>query len=451
VNALSISRRCRQRSVSIARRVSVAATCAALVVAAAGCGGDDSTGDAAATVATTTAAPSTTVAVTDPPATTDPPESTPTTIAAGPSDDELAAQIEAVLTEMLEPGSIRWDASGVDVPPTAAVAAVRIPGRDDVLVAIGENVDGTPVDADAPFAVSNLATSLVGTVAFQLIDEGVLDPARTVDEWMPTLPNADRVTVQMLVHDETGWSDVGVIEPDPVVSDFGRAWSLREAVELRATTMTALAEPGTPTDDGFMNHIVLALVVEEVGGQPLADLVRERVTGPAGLDDTGLLDGSNAPAGIRHGVFNFEGTLVDTSPFDGTSYFTWHATHSAVSTPTDLLELLDVWATGELFTTDRTTAPQSYAPEPVLDGDGNPLFVAGSEVPFSGFCPCTEVDDGFEPIAFGRAPGGIGTLTYLLHFADGISVVVNVNSDEVGFADFYAVVNAIHELAAGAN
>jgi hypothetical protein len=30
-------------------------------------------------------------------------------------------------------------------------------------------------------------------------------------------------------------------------------------------------------------------------------------------------------------------------------------------------------------------------------------------------------------------------------------VVVNVNSSEVSFADFYAVVNAIHELAAGAN
>jgi hypothetical protein len=69
-------------------------------------------------------------------------------------------------------------------------------------------------------------------------------------------------------------------------------------------------------------------------------------------------------------------------------------------------------------------------PKPVLDGDGNPFFVAGREVPFSGFCPCTEVDDGFEPIAFGRAPGGIGTLTYLLHYADGISVVVNVNSNE---------------------
>ena len=167
-----------------------------------------------ATAVTTAGEPST-AAVSDPPATTAPPDAIrrphlgrrpirrapPTTVdeaPSGSSDDELAAQIEAVLADAIAPGSIRWDASGVDVPPTAAVAAVRIPGRDDVLVAVGENVDGTPAEADAPFPVASLTESLVRTVAFQLVDEGVLDPTLTVDQWVPTLPNADRVTVQMV-------------------------------------------------------------------------------------------------------------------------------------------------------------------------------------------------------------------------------------------------------------
>ena len=211
------------------------------------------------------------------------------------SDDELAAQIEAVLADAIAPGSIRWNSSGVDAPATAAVAAVRIPGRDDVLVAVGDNVDGSPAEADAPFSVGHLTESLVRTVAFQLVDEGVLDPTLTVDQWVPTLPNADRVTVQMVIDNETGWSDYGVDRTRPGRHDFERAWSLREAVELRATAMTALAEPGTRTNDGHTNEAVLGLVVEEVGGQPLAELIRDRVAAPAGLDDTELLDGSNAP------------------------------------------------------------------------------------------------------------------------------------------------------------
>jgi CubicO group peptidase (beta-lactamase class C family) len=444
----------------------VVAACA-LALAAAGCGDDDAPGDTAAAV--TTADDLSTVAVSapattaqpksDPPATqaptTDPPPSPPITIDDAPSglsNEELTAQVEAVLTDALTPGSIRWNSSGVDAPATAAVAAVRIPGRDDVLVAVGDNVDGSPAEADAPFAVGDLTTNLVRTVAFQLIDEGVLDPALTVDQWVPALPNADRVTVQMLIDNETGWGDSdGLIEPDPILSDLGRAWSLREAVELRATVMTALAEPGTSTNDGRTNEAVLGLVIEEVGGQPLAVLIRDRVVEPAGLDVTDLLNGGNAPAGFRHGIFDFGGGLVDTSAFDGTSYTTWEqATDSAVSRATDLLGLLDVWATGELFTTDRTPAPHRYAPEPVLDGDGNPFVVIGVDVPFNGFCPCTEVDGGFEPIAFGRATVTVGSSTFLLRYADGISVVVNVNSSEAYTADIRAVVDEVHDIAATA-
>lgn len=237
------------------------------------------------------------------PPTTEPPEAATTTTdvtASGVSDDELAAQIEAVLANAIAPGSFHWNHNGIDVPPTAAVAAVRIPGRDDVLVAVGDNVDGSAARADAPFSVAHLTESLVRTVAFQLIDDGVLNSADTVDQWVPTLPNADRVTVQMVIENKTGWSDYGLIEPDPEISDFGRAWSLREAVELRATAMTALGEPGTPSDDGHTNEAVLGLVVQEVGGKPLADLIRDRVAAPEGLGETDLLDGSNVPADYRH-------------------------------------------------------------------------------------------------------------------------------------------------------
>jgi CubicO group peptidase (beta-lactamase class C family) len=402
--------------------------------------------------ATTAALPATTSLSPTVPA-TEPPKSPPTTAdesAVQPTDDDLSAQIEAVLTDAIAPGSIGWDANGVDLPPTAAVAAVRIPGRDDVLVAVGENVDGSPAEADAPFAVATLTESLVRTVAFQLVDEGALDPTLTVDQWAPTMPNADHVTVQMLLDDATGWGDYGPLDPDPVVSDLGRVWSLREAVDLRATMMTVLGEPGTLTNDAGNNEMVLGLIVETVGAQPLADLIRDRVSIPAGLDDTELLNGSTTPDGYRDGVFPFNGTPVFTSDFDGTSFFTWNqATTSTASTPTDLLDLLEVWETGELFSSDRSPAPDRYSPERGVNAALD--YHVGVGVPFNGYCPCTQVDGGIEPTAFGRVPGSLGTLSFILHHTSGISVVLNVNSDEVAdLADLAAVVQAVHDLAAAA-
>jgi CubicO group peptidase (beta-lactamase class C family) len=432
-----------------------------LLTIAAGCGESGSTADDASTTPDAVTSPTVTLA-TDrtSPATTSPATGPTTTLAktsttalptseAAPavSDDELAAQIEAVLAEAIAPGSIRWDANGVDIPPTASVAAVRIPGRDDVVVAVGKDVDGSPAVAGAPIPVAGLTESLVRTVAFQMVDEGLLDPTLTVDRWAPTMPNADRVTVQMVIDGATGWGDSGPIEPDPVITDFARAWSLREVVELRATTTIALAEPGTRTDDSGAAASVLGLVLEDSAGRPLAALVRERVAAPAGLDDTGLLDGGRAPAGYRHGVFAFNGTPAVTSAFDGTSFLTWNqATTSAVSTPSDLLDLLDVWATGELFTTDRTAAPDRFVP--ALDATD---FVVGVGIPFNGYCPCTDVDGGIEPTTTGRRPGSIGTATYLWRYGDGISVVLNVNSNEHDDpADLDAVVGALYDLAVAA-
>ena len=367
-----------------------------------------------------------------------------TTVPAG----DLADDIEAVLTDALAPGAIGWSANGVEVPPTAIVAAVRIPGRDDVLVAVGENVDGSPAEADAPFPVATLTTSLVRTVALQLVDEGVLDRTATVDEWVPTLPNADRVTVQMLFEYATGWGE-SPLPTDPVLSDLERAWTLREVVELRATTVTALADPGTSSTAGVFIDTLLGLIVEEVAGKPLAELVHDRLAAPAGLDETALGNGEDAlPEGFRHGRLNINGAVVETSAVSPVSYLTYNqATSSVVSTPTDLLDLLDAWHSGQFFVTDRTAAPDRFIPDPA----GNPNTRVGVSVPFNGYCPCTEADDGIEVSSIGRTPANPFSRNLLLRYADGISVVMNVNTGvATDGAELVAVVDELHDIALAA-
>jgi hypothetical protein len=104
-------------------------------------------------------------------------------------------------------------------------------------------------------------------------------------------------------------------------------------------------------------------------------------------------------------------------------------------------------AAGELFTTDRTPALNRYAPDPA----GTPNTYIGLGGPFNGYCPCTEVDGGIEPTAIGRAPAALGRLTFLLRYTDGISIVLNVNSNEAtDLADLQAVVAAVHDIAAAA-
>ena len=352
-----------------------------------------------------------------------------------------------MLAGALAPGAIGWTEYGVDMPPTAIVAAVRIPGRDDVLVGIGENTDGSPVDTAAPFPVAGLTTSLVRTVALQLVDEGTLDTAATVDRWAPTVPNAGRVTVQMLLEYTTGWVESGSVEPNPILADLERTWTLQEVVELESTVVTAEDEPGTPSSAGNFIDTVLGLIVEEVTGQPLADLVHDRVAVPAGLDDTLLADGVSIPDGFRHGRVNINGAVLDTAMVpSAVAYFTYNqAISSVVSTPMDLLDLLDAWHSGELFTTDRTPAPDRFAP----NWDANPNTRAGVDVPFNGYCPCSDTNEGLEVSKIGRTPFGDFSESFLLRYADGISVVLTVNTGAVTDpAQLGALVDSVHDIAA---
>lgn len=61
----------------------------------------------------------------------------------------------------------------------------------------------------------------------------------------------------------------------------------------------------------------------------------------------------------------------------------------------------------------------------------------------AGEVPVEELADRF---GVQRAPDGV----FLLRHADGISVVVNVNSNEADPADIKAVASAVHDIAAAA-
>jgi CubicO group peptidase (beta-lactamase class C family) len=363
--------------------------------------------------------------------------------------DPLEAEITAILEAAMEPGALDWTRGGDAGDPTAVTAGVRVDGRDDLLVVVGTQVDGTEAMATDPLPVGPLTGALARTIALQLVDEGVLDPTATVDAWAPTMPAADVTTVESLIQMTTGWSRWGDPGDWVVLDDLDRPWTLTEVVELVSPTARIDPNPSVATTDVLMTDLILGHVLEQVTGEPLAGLVQDRIAGPLGLNDTMISDGT-VPARYRHGAFDLDGEAVDTSMFPLTAYFTWHtATMAAVSSVPDLLDLLDAWQSGELFTTERTPDPERFSPERATS-TSETISYDGLGVPFNGYCPCTSSGDGHEVTAIGRTPNGaiVGTDTHALRYADGITVVVHFNiGQSADRAQVREVADAIHEAA----
>jgi len=366
-------------------------------------------------------------------AATSPTSATTTTTTKAPLDATVSTAVQTLIDGVMKPGAIAWDCCGANGPATGLSIAVRTPGHEDLLLATGTNVDGTPATTTASFNVGGLTVSMVRTLAFQLIDEGKLDPTAPVSTWLPEQPNADRVTVQMLLDSTHGWGNINDLATSSITADFDHKWTTPEILDVIKGVAPA-HEPGiydTANDQGA--NIVLTSIMETLTGSTFADLAEQRIAQPAGLKDTVVRDGSTLPADYQYGVFVLGGKALDTSMFANTSYFTFNIAEASItSTLPDLLDLLDAWRGNKLFTTPRSTEASHFPAGRVEEGPavGDSSTIIGQGVPFNGYCPCVANGTGFKVDAIGRKPSAVGGHLEMVSFADGTSIVFHFNSSE---------------------
>ena len=365
-------------------------------------------------------------------------------------DVDLAALVQPIIDASLEPGALDWNCCGVDVPPTSVRLGVRVAGHDDVLLSTGTRLDGTPAMATDPIPGNSLGHGLVRQATLALIADGTIDPAATIDQWFPDQPNADRVTVQMLLDITHGWATSTDFITENLLADLTRPWTLAETLGL-ASAQPPVAEPGTfdaTWDGNTIGMIALAGVLEQVTGSSLADIVRDQVTEPLGLSNTFFGIGTDDPADLQWGLFVLPGGTEATDPrgLSPVAFRTIDPPSSAViTTVPDLLELLDAWSTGDYPGGIRATS----ANFPTLDGQVDAYL--GHGIPFNGYCPCEPAADGNTPAVTGRQPNGIGNNLYVYNYPDEISVVLQYNSDEItSKADIRKIADEIHDTVATA-
>ena len=125
--------------------------------------------------------------------------------------------------------------------------------------------------------------------------------------------------------------------------------------------------------------------------------------------------------------------------YPNVSYYTYYGPiRAAVSNTTDLLDLLDAFDTGELFTAERVPGPEHFLGARIFDGS-----VHGYGLPFNGYCPCESAGagNGLDVATIGRQPSSVGQSLFMLRYPDGVSIVLHFNSgDEADRGDTRAVV-----------
>jgi D-alanyl-D-alanine carboxypeptidase len=194
-------------------------------------------------------------------------------------DDRLAGQYDAAAAAVYE--RVREVVPGV-------IVGVRSPeGTWTAGYGAADLVSGEPVPVDAHVRIASVTKSFVGTVILQLADDGLLSLEDPIDDYVPDVPNGSRITLRELITMTSGLGNYSNDEAwgSAVLADLEAEWSPQQLLAY-SYSMPASFAPGSNMEYSNANFVLLGLVIEQVTGSPLAEVLDERIMQPLGLAET---------------------------------------------------------------------------------------------------------------------------------------------------------------------
>lgn len=161
--------------------------------------------------------------------------------------------------------------------------------------ASGRPRDGvTPLSGATPFAIASVTKTFTAAIVLQLAEEERIRLDAPVTDYLPELTLAKGVTIEQLLSHTSGIADLLAPMRDRLNAEPSRVWTPAEVLALVGPSRFP---PGTDWGYSNTNYVIAGMLVERVTGNPYADELARRITGPLELTDTGF-----APAVARENL-----------------------------------------------------------------------------------------------------------------------------------------------------
>lgn len=197
---------------------------------------------------------------------------------------------------------------------TALIVGVGIGDAPPLMAAAGTSITGIPARTDMHFRSGAMAIASQTTILMQMVDEGLVKLDDTIDKWLPTYPDAGRITLRMLADSTSGYADY---ESDPgfvaaFENDVFHAWPT-EFLLKTAFARGMVFKPGTDFLYAHTNFIVLAQALAKAAGTSYETLLQTRIIDRLGLKQTQIWTTAELPAPVLHGFTKERGVFEDST------------------------------------------------------------------------------------------------------------------------------------------
>ncbi|WP_186292611.1 serine hydrolase domain-containing protein [Mucilaginibacter corticis] len=139
---------------------------------------------------------------------------------------------------------------------------------------------------DSQFELASVSKLFTATAVLQLRDKGLVDLDQTFQHYFPTFPYPG-ITLRHLLSHTSGLPDIEALVNPIFAKHPDTVWSIHDdlAALIPFSKDHALGfKPGDKWSYSSLGYHLLALLVEKVSGQTLADYTRDHIFKPAGME-----------------------------------------------------------------------------------------------------------------------------------------------------------------------
>ncbi len=215
-------------------------------------------------------------------------------------------QLKAILDQVVKAGDAPGIAMYISTPGSVWRGAA---GVSDVK-------SQTPMHSDDGFSIASASKNFVAVIVLQLVDEGQVILDREISAYLPQdissqIPNSQQITIRQLLSHTSGVAEYLSTKDFIAASkqrDRSRPWTAKEAIRY-AYHQNPQAAPGQKFGYTDTNYILLQLIIEQITGQTLTKVMRDRILDPLALKHSFTELWEKPPVKVATGYIN--------SPQDG--------------------------------------------------------------------------------------------------------------------------------------
>lgn len=215
-------------------------------------------------------------------------------------------------------------------------------------------------NSETKYKIGSITKTFTAVVIMQLVEEKKLKLDTKLSTFFPNVKNADKITIEELLHHRTGIPDY--INQDSITKEELNAPDLKEAIFTKITKYDSLFEPNSKFQYSNSNYYLLGGIIEHITKKSYAENIDKRIINKIDLKNTFYPSKGTQTANNESYSYIYNGS--DWEQVEEWKNDIAYAAGAIVSTPSDLTQFMYTLFQGKLVKKENleqmTTMKDSY-------------------------------------------------------------------------------------------